>query len=235
MSTYQKVQILKEKIKTTDTTVNIFTYQSPLPEKRQQWGVEEKTRPSVSESKEAENSLLILRICLAQSPLRFCQRTWQQLSTPKTGANTRSPSHPNCLCLYLSWSGQMPPGGTKLQSWSDQIYIKLLDFCNSRPARGVSCGSASKESTCNAGDLGAIPGLGKSPGEGKGYPLQYSGLDRIVHGVAKSWTRLSDFHRPARNNTRLIFCVMKFLELHLSNYGGVLLTTNQIIIVNILE
>ena len=43
-----------------------------------------------------------------------------------------------------------------------------------------------------------IPGLGRSPGEGKGYPLQYSGLenfmDCIVHGVAKSWTQLSDFH-----------------------------------------
>ena len=58
------------------------------------------------------------------------------------------------------------------------------------------CGSAGKESTCNAGDLGSIPGL--SPGEGKGYPLQYSGLensmDCMVHGVAKSRTRLSDFH-----------------------------------------
>ena len=58
--------------------------------------------------------------------------------------------------------------------------------------------SARKESACNVGDLGSIPGLGRSPGEGKGYPLQYSGLensmDCIVHGVAKSWTRLSDFH-----------------------------------------
>ena len=45
---------------------------------------------------------------------------------------------------------------------------------------------------------GLIPGLGRSPEEGKGYPFQYSGLensmDCIVHGVAKSWTRLSDFH-----------------------------------------
>ena len=60
------------------------------------------------------------------------------------------------------------------------------------------CGSTGKESACNAGDLGSIPGLGRSPGEGKGYPLQYSGLensmDCIVHGVAKSQTRLSDFH-----------------------------------------
>ena len=50
----------------------------------------------------------------------------------------------------------------------------------------------------NAGDLGSIPGLGRSPGGGKGNPLQYSGLensmDCIVHGVAKSWTRLSDFY-----------------------------------------
>ena len=37
---------------------------------------------------------------------------------------------------------------------------------------GFPCASAGKESTCNAGDLGSIPGLGRSPGEGKGYPLQ---------------------------------------------------------------
>ena len=62
---------------------------------------------------------------------------------------------------------------------------------------GFSCGSAGKQSACSAEDLGSIPGLGRSPGEGKGYPLQYSGLensmDCIVHGVAKSRTRLSDF------------------------------------------
>ena len=63
---------------------------------------------------------------------------------------------------------------------------------------GFPCGSAGKESTCNVGDLGSIPGLGRSPGEGKGYSLQYSGLensmDYVVHGVKKSLTRLSDFH-----------------------------------------
>ena len=56
--------------------------------------------------------------------------------------------------------------------------------------------SAGKESACNVGDLGLIPGLGRSPGEGKGYVLQYSGLenfmDWIVHGIAKSQTQLSD-------------------------------------------
>ena len=59
---------------------------------------------------------------------------------------------------------------------------------------GFPCGSAGNRSTCNAGDLGLSPGWERSPGEGKGYPLQYSGLDYIVHGVAKSWTWLSDFH-----------------------------------------
>ena len=54
---------------------------------------------------------------------------------------------------------------------------------------GFPGGSAGKESSCNVGNLGSIPGLGRSPGEGKGYPLQCSGLenlmDCIVHGVAE--------------------------------------------------
>ena len=65
-------------------------------------------------------------------------------------------------------------------------------------SRGFLYDSADKEPACNDGDLGSTPGLGRSPGEGKGYPLQYSGLensmDCIVHVVARSWTRLSDFH-----------------------------------------
>ena len=60
---------------------------------------------------------------------------------------------------------------------------------------GFPDSSVGKEYTCNAGDLGSIPGLGRSPGEGKVCPLQYSGLensmDYTVHGVAKSQTQLS--------------------------------------------
>ena len=48
---------------------------------------------------------------------------------------------------------------------------------------GFLCGLASKESACNAGDLGSILGLGKSPGEGKGYPLQYSGLENSTVSI----------------------------------------------------
>ena len=63
-------------------------------------------------------------------------------------------------------------------------------------------GSDGKESACNAGDLGSIPGLRRSPGGGHGNPLQYSCLENpmdrgawqaIVHGVTKGWTLLSDF------------------------------------------
>ena len=68
-------------------------------------------------------------------------------------------------------------------------YGPLVGFCG---------GSDSKKSTCNVGDLGSIPGLGRSPGGGNSYPLEYSGLenskDCIVYGVAKSRTRLSDFY-----------------------------------------
>ena len=68
----------------------------------------------------------------------------------------------------------------------------------SAPSWGFPDSSVGKESACNAEDPGSIPGLGRSPGEGNDYSLQYSGLensmDCIVHGVAKSWTQLSDFH-----------------------------------------
>ena len=63
---------------------------------------------------------------------------------------------------------------------------------------GFPDSSVGKEYACNAGDPGLIPGSGRSTGEGIGYPLQYCGLenstDCIVHGVAKSWTLVSDFH-----------------------------------------
>ena len=66
------------------------------------------------------------------------------------------------------------------------VYIEIYRYM------GFPGSSADKESTYNAGDLGSIPGLGRSPGEGKGYPLQYSGLensmDFIVRGVTKSQT-----------------------------------------------
>ena len=58
---------------------------------------------------------------------------------------------------------------------------------------GFPGGSAGKESTCNAGDLGSIPGLGRFPGEGNHYQLQYSGLENSMDCIVRG-TRLRDFH-----------------------------------------
>ena len=75
-----------------------------------------------------------------------------------------------------------PPPNPRRQ----ELRLVLSSFCQP----GFPGGSAGEESACDAGDLGAIPGLGRSPGEGNSYPLQYSSLenrmDCIVHRVAKS-------------------------------------------------
>ena len=69
--------------------------------------------------------------------------------------------------------------------------------------KGFCGGLDDKEFACTAGDPGSIPGLGRAPGEGNGNPLQHSCLENsmdrgawcaTVHGLAKSWTQLSDQH-----------------------------------------
>ena len=91
----------------------------------------------------------------------------------------------------------------------------------SRKLLGFPGGSAGKESACNVGDLGLIPGLGRSPGEENGYPLQYSGLENsincTVHGVATSWTQLSDFHLIACNTGSPAWC---FVTTQWGGMGG---------------
>ena len=89
----------------------------------------------------------------------------------------------------------------RLNSWVENIRWRR-DRLPTSVFLGFSCGSAGKEYACNAGDLGLIPGLGRSSGKGKGFPLQCSDLensiDCIVHGVAKSgtWLSGSHFHFP---------------------------------------
>ena len=85
----------------------------------------------------------------------------------------------------------------QFDSWVGKIHWRR-DRLPTPVFLGFLCGSAGKESACNVGNLSLIPGLGRSPGEGKGYPLQDSGLensmDCIVHELAKSLTWLRDFH-----------------------------------------
>ena len=73
---------------------------------------------------------------------------------------------------------------------------------------GFTCGSLGKESTCNTGDLGSIPGLGKSPREGKGYPLQYSGLensmDYTIHDpMSQDWATFTFTFRHMGHRTEI--------------------------------
>ena len=102
-------------------------------------------------------------------------------------------------------------------SWPrDQIQVSCIAgrFFTSWATRDFPGGSDGKESTCDAWDLGSIPGLRRSPAEGKGYPLQYSCLENsmdrgawqaVVHGVAKSRTWLSNFHFFFSLRDKLIF------------------------------
>ena len=77
----------------------------------------------------------------------------------------------------------------------------VADYFSEKEKSGPPGGSVGKESACNSGDLGSIPGSGRSPGEGTGTPLQYSGLENpmdggawwaAIHGVAKRQTQPSD-------------------------------------------
>ena len=102
--------------------------------------------------------------------------------------------------LPVSSAGDEPAcneGGPQFNSWIMKIPWRR-DRLPTPVFLGYPGGSAGKEYACNAGDLDLIPGLGRSPGGGNGYPLQYSGLensmDCIVHGVPKDWMQLSNFH-----------------------------------------
>ena len=97
-------------------------------------------------------------------------------------------THSSILAWKIPWTEK--PGG--LHCLPTPVFL------------GFPGGSAGKESACVMGDLGSIPGLGRSPGEGKGYPLQYSGLENSmdfkVHGLTKSRTLLSHLHLHFQKN-----------------------------------
>ena len=99
------------------------------------------------------------------------------------------------MCILTSPSEcfpLLPLSLTLLVTWlkCQNHYLEVTEFCW---YWGFPCGSVGKESACSARDLGSILGLGRSPGEGRGY----SGLENSMDyspGVAKSWTRLRNFH-----------------------------------------
>ena len=91
---------------------------------------------------------------------------------------------------WLLLPSRLLPWKVKYTYLSD-LNLGILEMERAMRLKGFPCGSASKESACNAGDLGSIPGLGRCPGEGKGYPLQTgleNSMDCIVYGVTKNQT-----------------------------------------------
>ena len=116
---------------------------------------------------------------------------WFKLKSWKVSFNLWPP-----LGVFLQWLNISCSSTLSLSG--DYLLLFPPKICWLAINKSFPCGSAGKESACNAGDLGSIPGLGRDLGEEKGYPIQYSGLEKsmnyIVHGVAKSGTWLSDFH-----------------------------------------
>ena len=123
-----------------------------------------------------------------------------ELMSTDTGSHSHSgvqnPKAPQVASLYPqkpSPSKNKPePSNISLQASCHTFTVILRPF----PIKCFPCGSACKESACSVGDLGLTPGLGRSPGEGKGYPLQYSGLensmDCIFHGDSFTFIFLSN-------------------------------------------
>ena len=95
---------------------------------------------------------------------------------------------------YLYLVNFVGKGIIYLDYWGKKFSI----LCIIKKLCYLGYGSAGNESACNVADLGSIPGLGRPPGEGKGYLLQYAGLEKsmddTVHGVANSWKQQSTFH-----------------------------------------
>ena len=143
------------------------------------------SRPSVT-SKGSTKSQLDLH---ASADLRI--NTHQDLKQGDTSFPTMSGSS---LCTFIS---TQPLTSSLPHNFPPRKDNSLLRTSQSLEKGGFPGGSDSKESVCNAGDLSSIPGLGRSPGEGNGYSLQYSCLDNpmdrgawwaTVHGITKSWT-----------------------------------------------
>ena len=125
--------------------------------------------------------------CLS-SPYSFCPKCLSSFFLPgELLLYLQTPNHLLCETHSLP-SRQKIDSSTVLQRQgqpnSHWYWLALT------PILGFPGGSAGKESACNAGDLGSIPGLGRSPGEGKGYPLQHSGLENSTDCIVRALQRV---------------------------------------------
>ena len=138
-----------------------------------------------------------------------------------------------CFCLFSLWEGADLFSFLIQRGWALTPFSRLSWLVSCPPLSDHSCclgmdmgfpgGSYDKKSTCNAGDLSSIPGLGKSPGGGNGNPLQYSYLDNsmdrgawwaTVHGVTKrhDWTT-KYVHAHTHTHTRRLGNFLKVIHI----------------------
>ena len=107
-----------------------------------------------------------------------------------------------CLLFQASFIAQRP----RFDSWVGKIHWRR-DRLPTPVFLGFSCGSAGKESACNVGDLGLTPGLGRSLGEGKGYPLQYSWASLVAQlvknlpAMQETWVQPLSWEDPMEKGT----------------------------------
>ena len=117
---------------------------------------------------------------------------------------------------------------TKLKFLPVTIKLIIYIYDNMIYDLGFPCGSAGKESACNVGELGLILGLGRLPGEGKGYPLQYSGLEKPVDCNSPRGPKESDTDTTERlslSQLNLLYisvcvCVCVCARAHGAGWGG---------------
>ena len=140
------------------------------------------------------------------------QEYWSGLPCPPPGNLPNPGIKPVSLALACGFSTSSAAWEVIYMWLGSRLYIHIHTHIHRYVYVGFPGHSDSKDSACNAGDPGLIPGLGSSPGEGNGNPLQYScleiSMDRgvwraTVHGIAKSWTRLSYFHISIKRITYL--------------------------------
>ena len=129
------------------------------------------------------------------SPSHTATYTWQNLDLDKTVSKLYSLSTTKICITFPALSGCYDHFLSPLFDTVMKNCLTIAQYL------GLPCSSAGKESACNAEDLDSIPELGRSPGEGKGFPVQYSGLenslDSIVYGsqrVGHDWVNFISYH-----------------------------------------
>ena len=131
-----------------------------------------------------------------------------QLCDPMDCSSPGSSVHGIFQVRILEWIAIF---SSRWSSWHrDQTHVFCICLLNCRQILYHHCGSAGKESACNAWDLGSIPGLGRSPGEGKGYPLQYSGLENSMDSqrVGHDWVTFTSLHFFTIREAKYIYMYM---------------------------